>query len=211
MFKKTCDLRGFLEENLLGKFLLKNFKHALIVGIATFFSAIIIILGSEILFDRITSIILSFIFLVTIILIGIIFDIIGVAAAVANEPPLHARASKRQAGALQAISLVRNADRVASFSSDVVGDIAGTVSGAIGASIIFRLATLDHTVNTVLLGAVMTGIVAALTVSGKAFGKTYAINEANEIIFMVGKILYIIEEKSGVALVGKINHRKKRR
>jgi hypothetical protein len=181
------------------------------MGVATFFSAILIIFGSEVFFNKITSILLSFVFLVVIILVGIIFDIIGVAAAVATEPPFHARAAKKQAGALQAINLVRNADRVASFSNDVVGDIAGTVSGAIGVGIIIRLAVLEPGLNTFVYGAIMTGSVAALTVSGKAFGKSFAINEANEIIFIVGKLIYIVENKVGLKLTGKVNRCEKRR
>ncbi|MBS4025376.1 MAG: hypothetical protein KGZ96_06840 [Clostridia bacterium] len=193
------------------RLLFRNIKHAAVVGAATFFSAILIIFGSGIFFNKVTSLFLYFIFLIAIILVGIIFDIIGVAAAAATEPPLCARAAKKQAGALQAINLVRNADRVASFSNDVIGDIAGTVSGAIGASIIFRLVLLEPGLNTFVYGAVMTGAVAALTVSGKAFGKSYAINEANEIIFFVGKLIYIVEKKFGFKLTGKINRREKRR
>ncbi|MDW7675693.1 MAG: hypothetical protein SCK28_14285 [Bacillota bacterium] len=193
------------------KFLLKNAKHALLVGLATFLSAIVIVLGSEFFLNRITSLFLSFFILLIIILIGILFDIIGVAAAAAIEPPLHACAAKKQSGAQHAITLVRNADKVASFSSDVVGDIAGTVSGAIGASIIFRLTTLDPSYNSVVLGTIMTGVVAALTVAGKAFGKSFAINEANYIIFNVGRLLYMLEDKFGISIICKSNSRSKQR
>lgn len=183
----------------------------MMVGIGTFFCAILIVLGSEMFLDKVTSILLSFIFLVIIILIGVIFDIIGVAAAAATEPPLHAKAAKKLPGAKPAVALIRNADRVASFCSDVIGDIAGTVSGAIGAGIIFRLTTLDPTYNPVALGTVMTASVAALTVFGKAVGKTFAINEANSIIFGVGKLINFFELKFGFNMVKSLNHRKQRR
>jgi hypothetical protein len=75
-----------------------------------------------------------------IILVGIVFDIVGIAATAAQEAPFHARASRRLLGAKKSIWIVRNADKVASFCNDVVGDICGTVSGAVGASIVFSLA-----------------------------------------------------------------------
>ncbi len=195
----------------MGNYLLKNASHALTVGIATFISAIIIVLGSEIFLGRVTSILFSFLLLIIIIMIGVIFDVIGVAAAVADEAPFHAQAAKKQTGAKQSISLIRNADRVANFCSDVVGDIAGTVSGAIGLSIIFRMASMDGSLNQVFLGTIMTATVAALTVSGKSLGKTFAINESNRIMYMVGKLLFIIEKKFSIIIIKDINYRKKRR
>lgn len=189
----------------------KSIPHAIIIGIATFFIAILIVLGSEMFLNRITSIILSFVFLIVIILIGIIFDVIGVAVAVADEAPLHAKAANKIDGALTGVVLVRNADRVASFTSDFVGDISGTVSGALGASIIFRLVALNPSYNIVILSTVMTGFVAALTVSGKALGKTIAINEADNIVFQVSRFLSLIEKKFGIKVVKNLSERKQRR
>ena len=51
----------------------------------------------------------------------------------ANESSFHAMAAKQVPAASQAIKLVKNADKVANFCNDLVGDIAGTLSGAIGA------------------------------------------------------------------------------
>ncbi len=36
---------------------------------------------------------------------------------------------------------MRHQDQVANFTLDIVGDIVGTLSGAIGATIVFRLVT----------------------------------------------------------------------
>ena len=41
---------------------------------------------------------------------------------------------------------------------------------------------------------VMTGLVAALTVGGKAIGKGIALNEATEIIFRIGQIIAWLEK-----------------
>ncbi|GAW94189.1 hypothetical protein [Calderihabitans maritimus] len=180
-----------------------RWKHALFIGVGTFFLAIAISLGSQTLLSHLTSLVLSFLLLVLIILIGIIFDIVGVAVAAASEAPFHARASRKIAGAREAIFLVRNAERVASFCNDVVGDVCGTLSGAVGASIVFRLLLQvgqPGGKQQLLFGTVMTAFIAALTVGGKAYGKGLAINRSHEIIFLVGRLLHRLSRVMGIEI-----------
>ncbi|WP_148133235.1 hypothetical protein [Candidatus Formimonas warabiya] len=164
-------------------------KHAVLVALGTFFLAVLISSYSQILLHNIESVILAFLLLFVIIFIGIIFDIIGIAATAAEEAPFHARASRRLQGANQSIWLIRNADKVANFCNDVVGDICGTVSGSIGALIVFSLVKNFSETESWVIGTVMTGFVAALTVGGKAAGKSTAIYKANNIILVVGQTL----------------------
>ena len=64
------------------------------------------------------------IFLVLIfILIGVIFDIIGLAVATADEKIFHSMATKKVKGAKKAINLINQKDKVSSFLNDVIGDI----------------------------------------------------------------------------------------
>ena len=77
----------------------------------------------------------SFVILISIIAIGIVFDIIGVAVMSAEEKPFHAMAAKKVPGAAEALHLLRNAEKVSSFCNDVVGDICGVVSGSASARI----------------------------------------------------------------------------
>ena len=132
---------------------------------------------------------ISFLLLLFIILVGIVFDIVGIAATAAQEAPFHARASRRLLGAKKSIWMVRNADKVASFCNDVVGDICGTVSGAVGASIVFSLAKYFDQSYFWIVSTTMTGLVAAITVGGKAAGKRTAINKADRIILWAGYLL----------------------
>ena len=130
--------------------------------------------------------------LVLVILVGVLFDIVGVAVAVAEESPLHAMAAKRLPGARQALRLTRNADRVSNFCNDVVGDIAGTLSGALGAAVAVNMLLaagkgtplLEMVTNTGLLA-----LVAAGTVVGKALGKTYAMTRAVDVTLRAGQVL----------------------
>jgi len=128
--------------------------------------------------------------LLLIVVVGVLFDIVGVSVAVADEAPFHAMSAKRIGGARQALALIRNADRVASLCNDIVGDLAGTVSGAAAAAVVFRLVAAR---DQAFYGMLAVGIVAALTVGGKAAGKGLAIRRANAITFRAGKFLYWVE------------------
>lgn len=136
---------------------------------------------------------LSLLVLLLVILTGIIFDLIGTAVTAATEAPFHAMAADKIEGAKQAIYLVRAADRVANICNDVVGDIAGTLSGALVAEIVFNFAKFLQLFDEDLLSSVGVALIAGLTVGGKALGKSYAIKNANQIIFTVGKLMALLK------------------
>lgn len=189
----------------------KRFKNAMVVGGGTFFLAIGVSFISQYILAGIASLIVAFGLLVIVIFTGVFFDIIGVAATAAREAPLHARAAKKVRGARQAIYLVRNADRVASFSNDVVGDICGTLSGAIGAVIVQRLIARGWSVsNEIVLATIMTAAIAGVTVGGKAWGKGLAIEWCHDIIEYIGRAIDWLEGLVGRPVIGKLEKGKKR-
>ena len=61
-----------------------------------------------------SSMIEAFLILLMIVFIGIIFDIVGMAVATADEKPFHAMAARKVSGAKECIMLLRNAERVSS-------------------------------------------------------------------------------------------------
>lgn len=132
----------------------------------------------------------AFVILLAIILVGILFDIIGVAVTSADEKPFHSMAARKVPGAKHCISLLRNAERVSSICNDVVGDICGVVSGSASASIAAQLLTNFDFSWPRMVGLVMSALVAGLTVGGKAVGKTVAIESSTTIVFTVGKVLH---------------------
>ena len=135
---------------------------------------------------------------------GVVFDIIGMAVTATGESSFHSMAAKKVYGAAQAIRLVRHADRVSSFCNDVVGDICGTVSGAAAASIVFNLFLRGLIVEQAVASLFIVGLVAALTVGGKAAGKYLALYRCREITFEVGRLLAWVESRLGLSiLVGK--------
>jgi len=163
------------------------------VGCWTFFLAIFFTLVTRFLLQSFRSIILSFFLLLLIIAIGIVFDIIGTAVTAASEKPFHAKAAKKIFGAKMGIYLVRNADRIASFCNDVVGDISGIVSGIVAAVIIINITLAKPYLNEIAMSILLAGLVSALTVGGKAFGKTLAINKPTDIVFLFARLLTTFE------------------
>ncbi len=126
-----------------------------------------------------------------IIAVSVLLDVVGVAATAADEEPFHAMAAKRIAGARQAMALVRQADRVATFAVDLVGEATAAISGAAGAAIVFRLAAEGGWTDQALAGTVIIGLIAAVTVGAKAWVKGFAIAEANRIVFATGRLIYL--------------------
>lgn len=171
----------------------KNLLAGLVVGFFTFLIALLLSLGSEALLQTVNNFIMALGLLLIIILLGIFFDIIGTAATAAQIAPFNARAAKKIPGAAQAVRITQNAGKVANFCNDVVGDISGTLSGAIGAGIVASLVGTFPALDLVLAGAVMTSLIAALTVGGKAVGKNVAVEYANQIIFQVAKVMAYVE------------------
>ncbi|MCS1350789.1 hypothetical protein [Mechercharimyces sp. CAU 1602] len=147
-----------------------------------------------------------------IVIIGVAFDMLGLAAAAAREIPFHSMASRKIAGARHAIGVIRKADKFATFCNDVVGDISGIISGAAGAAVVVALVNdYDGLSSRWFLEVGMVSVLSAFTVGGKALGKAYSIRYANEIIFRVGKFLYILEKKFHIRLFDVQPKKKKRK
>lgn len=155
------------------------------VTIISFVLSISILFISTGLFEKISPF-FSFLVVLLIVLLGVVFDIIGVAVTAADEKPFHSMASKKYSGAKQAIKLIRNADKVASICNDVVGDICGVVSGTAGAAIVYRI--FSGNAGSGFIEATVGGIIAAVTVGGKAFAKKFGMNNSNFIIYRVGTL-----------------------
>lgn len=136
-----------------------------------------------------SSLPVAFGILLFIVLLGIVFDIIGMAVASADEKPFHSMAARKVPGAQEAIRLLRNAERVSSICNDVVGDICGVVSGSASATIAALILTHVDTAWSRGVSLVMSSLVAGLTVGGKAIGKTFAVSSCTQIVHMVGRIL----------------------
>lgn len=136
--------------------------------------------------------IVAFIILLMFISIGILFDIIGVASTSATEKEFHSMASRRVSGAREAVWLSRNAEKVSSICNDVVGDIAGIISGATGAVIVSNITKGLPPFGAVVVSMTVTGLIAALTIGGKAIGKGLGIRFSVRIVHAAGRVLALL-------------------
>lgn len=136
----------------------------------------------------------AFAVLLAFILLGIIFDIIGVAVTAADEKPFHSMAARKTPGAREALNLIRKADKVSSFCNDVVGDICGIISGSTGAVIVVQLQAAFGVPGMVISLAV-TALTSGLTIGGKALGKSFAMAKSTAVLQLVGRFLHLFSRK----------------
>ena len=167
----------------------QNIKWILLITSLTFVISIIFSYLSETILKK-SNIVIELLVLLTVILIGIIFDMIGVAVTTCAEHPFHAMASRKIKGAKTAIKLIKNKDKVSSFCNDVIGDICGIVSGTSGVIIAASIAK-----DSIICSLLVTATISSLTIGGKALGKKVAVNKSENITKIVSKILSITEHK----------------
>ena len=122
------------------------------------------------------------------ILLGVLFDIIGVSVTSADEAVFHSMSSRKVRGANVAVKFKKNADKVSSFCCDVIGDVCGIISGAAGTSIALILITSCH-FNALLTTLIVSAVIASLTIGGKAIGKSFAINKSSIILYEFAKFV----------------------
>ncbi len=167
-----------------------NIRWVITIFLVTIFiSGIISFASSELM--EVSSMAVAFVILFVIVLIGILFDIVGVAVTSADEKPFHSMAARKVSGAQEAIMLLRNAERVSSICNDVIGDICGVVSGSASASIAAQIIMSFSGRGEELVILLMSALVAGFTVGGKAIGKGFAIGSCTKIVSFVGKVIWV--------------------
>lgn len=161
--------------------------------ISSFIISVIFTLISETAIPNV-GIIMGIVLTLIFILIGVVFDMVGIAVATAEEAQFHSMTTKRVKGAKMALKLKRNAAKVSSFCNDVVGDICGIVSGSTGAVIAIKIVDL-YKFNGLIVTLIVMGIISALTIGGKALEKGLAMKKSNKILFNFARILSIFSKE----------------
>ena len=172
-----------------------DFKWLVKIFIFTFILTIVFSVTSNFFAENL-GVFLSLLVLILIIILGVIFDIIGVAISSSPFAPFTAMASRKKSGAKESIYILKNADKASNICNDILGDIAGIVSGALGFKIATRISFI-YDINIAAIALIMASFIASLTVIGKALGKTYGINNSKEVVEVVGKVLYKLKFKKG--------------
>ena len=126
------------------------------------------------------------------IALGIVFDMIGIAAASGTEKEFHSMAAHKVRGAREAVWMLRNAEKVSNICNDVVGDICGIISGATGALIVANITAGMNGPMVVVISLLVTGMVSALTIGGKAAGKGVAMAFSSKVLALCGRLLSVL-------------------
>lgn len=169
-----------------------RFKWIITVLLLSFVLSILMSLGSNVVIPKI-NIYIGIVIILVFIAISIVFDMIGVAITAAEERPFHSMASKKVKGASHSVLFLKNSDKLASICNDVIGDVCGVVSGSAGVLVANEIADIfDFNLSIVVL--VTTAIIASLTITGKALGKSIAIKNSEKITFRVGKVVSIFKK-----------------
>ncbi|OQB15949.1 MAG: hypothetical protein BWY15_00075 [Firmicutes bacterium ADurb.Bin193] len=177
------------ENNTIGK---TNYKWIVFIVALTFFISVLLTLVSDSAMPKVHIGAALFI-LALIVFAGILFDMVGLAVATATETPFHSMAARKVKGARHAIQLIRHAEKVSILCNDVVGDISGIISGSTTAAIVIRFA-IAYGYESVLVSLILTGLVAAFTIGGKAAGKSMALKNANRITYTVALLFYYFDK-----------------
>ena len=157
----------------------------------TFGLSFVVNAGSELVLEG-AELWLAILLTAVIVAIGVLFDMVATASTSCDVEPFLAMASRKVKGAKMAVKIAKNGDVVSSICGDIVGDICGIVSGvcaaAIATNVIAQLGTgqLDF-----WLSVGVCALVSTATITLKAVGKGYSVNNANGIVFGVAKFLSI--------------------
>ena len=135
---------------------------------------------------------IAIIVIVVFMFVSVITDIIGVAVTAAVEVPFRAMAAKKVRGAKESIILIDNADKVASIIADILGDICSILSGAAGAVVTAKLISgVADEMTVIVIASMVSAIIAGIIIFGKAMGKRIALDNCDNIVLMLGKIVHI--------------------
>ena len=171
----------------------QDVKWIIKITICAFVISLIMSVISEVAFNHV-SIFISVLIMLIFIILGIVFDMIGIAVTVADDRVFNSMAAKKVSGSKMSIKLMRNANKVSSFCNDVIGDICGILSGSAAATIAVLINKATG-LNILVCTLIMTSLIAALTIGGKAWGKSIAINNANHILYRFAKFLLIFKKE----------------
>lgn len=166
---------------------LVDYKWIFTVTVLAFFISLVFSFFSETTIPNANSIVATIVILLF-IGIGILFDMIGIAITVADIKTFNSMATKQVRGAKLAVKLIQNNEKASSFCNDVIGDICGIISGSAGVALSSILAE-SLNINLFTTSLLITAIIAALTIGGKAVGKATAINKSTPILFQFSKVV----------------------
>lgn len=157
----------------------------------TFGLSFVVNAGSELVLEG-AQLWLAILLTAVIVAIGVLFDVVATASTSCDVQPFLAMASRKVKGAKMAVKIAKKGDVVSSICGDIVGDICGIVSGVCAAAIANNVIASVATQGADFWVSVgVCAVVSTATITLKAVGKGYAVNNANSVVFFVARFLSI--------------------
>lgn len=151
---------------------------------------------TELVIDENSPAIICVVVLIVLWVLNISCDVLANAIIACKPESFLAMASNRIRGAKRAVYFCRNSSKLGSIFADVIGDICGIVSGAAGAALALIIAANgDHYIR-IIASILVSALIGALTVGGKAIFKHFAIKYSKNIVFAFAKFTtLLVKEK----------------
>ena len=152
---------------------------------------------TDLVIDENSPAIVCVVVLLVLLVLNITCDVLANAIIACKPESFLAMASNKIRGAKRAVYFCRNSSKLGSIFADVIGDICGIVSGAAGAVLATIIAVSGDSYLRIIASILVSAIIGALTVGGKAIFKHFAIKYSKNIVFAFSKFttLFIKEKK----------------
>lgn len=138
---------------------------------------------TELVISENSPAVLCVVVLIVLLVLNISCDVLANAIISCKPEAFHAMASNKIKGAKRAVTFCKNASKLGSIFADVIGDICGIVSGAAGAVLATIIALSGDNVVKLISSIMVSAVIGALTVGGKAIFKHFAIRFNKQIVF----------------------------
>ena len=180
--KKKKDYKGQKKKPLVPKWL----SWGLFILLLSF--------GLTVIFSFLTEVAISdtpaavcVVVLLVLLFLNIGCDLIANAIICCDPSAFHSMASNKIRGAKRAVRFCKNASKLGSIFADVIGDICGIVSGAAGTALVVHIALSGDDISKLITSILVSAVIGALTVGGKAIFKHFAIKYNKQIVFGFAK------------------------
>lgn len=150
---------------------------------------------TELVIDENSPAIICVVVLIVLLVLNISCDVLANAIIACKPESFLAMASNRIRGAKRAVFFCRNSSKLGSIFADVIGDICGIVSGAAGAALATIIALSGNGNIRIIASILVSAVIGALTVGGKAIFKHFAIKYSKNIVFAFSKFTTLFKKE----------------
>ncbi len=141
-----------------------------------------------------TSFIISIIMILLFMAIGVVSDMIGVAVTSCNKTNQLDKIKDEKTKKIS-IDLVNNSDKISVICCDIIGDICSILSGACGASIVYKLIMFGSSAhNDIIISSCVSGLIACLTIFLKSLEKRLAVTKSDKILVSLARCIKRIKK-----------------